>query len=65
VTVIANTGDDITLFGLRVSPDVDTLLYTLGNGVHEGQGWGRADETPPRAGRARGLRRAAAVVRPG
>ena len=45
VSVIANTGDDITLFGLRVSPDVDTLLYTLGNGVHEGQGWGRADES--------------------
>src|SRR5687768_17438456 len=45
VTVVANTGDDITLFGLRVSPDVDTLLYTLGGGVHEGQGWGRADES--------------------
>jgi LPPG:FO 2-phospho-L-lactate transferase len=45
VTVVANTGDDITLFGLRVCPDVDTLLYTLGGGVHEGQGWGRADET--------------------
>lgn len=45
VTVIANTGDDITLFGLRVSPDVDTLLYTLGGGIHEGQGWGRADES--------------------
>ena len=45
VSVIANTGDDITLFGLRVSPEVDTLLYTLGNGVHEGQGWGRADES--------------------
>ena len=45
VSVIANTGDDITLFGLRVSPDVDTLLYNLGNGVHEGQGWGRADES--------------------
>ncbi|MGL5850060.1 MAG: 2-phospho-L-lactate transferase CofD family protein, partial [Phycicoccus sp.] len=42
VTVIANTGDDITLFGLRVCPDVDTLLYTLGGGIHEGQGWGRA-----------------------
>ena len=35
VTVIANTGDDITLFGLRVCPDLDTLLYTLGDGVHE------------------------------
>lgn len=45
VTVIANTGDDITLFGLRVSPDVDTLLYTLGSGINEGQGWGRADES--------------------
>ena len=45
VTVIANTGDDITLFGLRVCPDVDTLLYTLGDGIHEGQGWGRADES--------------------
>ncbi|HYN29881.1 MAG TPA: 2-phospho-L-lactate transferase [Dermatophilaceae bacterium] len=45
VTVIANTGDDITLHGLRVCPDVDTLLYTLGGGVHEGQGWGRADDT--------------------
>ena len=45
VTVIGNTGDDITPFGLRVCPDLDTLLYTLGGGVHEGQGWGRADET--------------------
>ncbi len=45
LTVVANTGDDITLFGLRVSPDVDTLLYTLGGGIHEGQGWGRADES--------------------
>jgi LPPG:FO 2-phospho-L-lactate transferase len=45
LTVIGNTGDDITLFGLRVCPDIDTLLYTLGGAVHEGQGWGRADET--------------------
>ncbi|MBM6405940.1 2-phospho-L-lactate transferase [Phycicoccus sp. CSK15P-2] len=45
VTVVANTGDDITLFGLRVCPDVDTLLYTLGDGVEESQGWGRADES--------------------
>lgn len=45
LTIIANTGDDITLFGLRVSPDVDTLLYTLGGGVEESQGWGRADES--------------------
>lgn len=45
VTVVGNTGDDITLFGLRVCPDLDTLLYTLGGGVEEAQGWGRADES--------------------
>lgn len=45
ITVVGNTGDDITLWGLRVCPDLDTLLYTLGGGVNEGQGWGRADET--------------------
>lgn len=45
ITVVGNTGDDITLFGLRVCPDLDTLLYTLGGSVHEGQGWGREDET--------------------
>jgi len=45
VTVVGNTGDDITLFGLRVCPDLDTVLYTLGGGINEGQGWGRADET--------------------
>lgn len=45
VTVVGNTADDITLFGLRVCPDLDTVMYTLGGGVHEDQGWGRADET--------------------
>jgi LPPG:FO 2-phospho-L-lactate transferase len=45
VTVIGNTADDITLFGLRVCPDLDTVMYTLGGGIHEEQGWGRADET--------------------
>jgi len=45
VTVIGNTGDDITLHGLRVCPDLDTVTYTLGNGVSEEQGWGRAGET--------------------
>lgn len=45
VTVVANTGDDITLHGLRVCPDLDTLMYTLGGGVDESQGWGRADDT--------------------
>jgi LPPG:FO 2-phospho-L-lactate transferase len=45
VTVIGNTGDDITLFGLHVSPDLDTVMYTLGGGIHPEQGWGRSDET--------------------
>ncbi|MFI7588400.1 2-phospho-L-lactate transferase [Spongisporangium articulatum] len=45
VTVIGNTADDVTMHGLRVCPDLDTLMYTLGGGVHEGQGWGRVDET--------------------
>ena len=45
VTVIANTGDDMWLHGVRVCPDLDTLMYTLGGAVHEGQGWGRRDES--------------------
>ncbi len=45
VTIIGNTGDDITLFGLRVCPDLDTLMYTLGGGIDEGQGWGRDADT--------------------
>jgi LPPG:FO 2-phospho-L-lactate transferase len=45
ITVIGNTGDDITLFGLRVCPDLDTVMYTLGGGISEKQGWGRTDET--------------------
>ncbi|MFI2373306.1 2-phospho-L-lactate transferase [Streptomyces sp. NPDC018833] len=45
VTVIGNTGDDIHLFGLKVCPDLDTVMYTLGGGINEEQGWGRNDET--------------------
>jgi len=45
ITVISNTADDITLFGLHVSPDLDTVMYTLGGGISEEQGWGRAGET--------------------
>jgi LPPG:FO 2-phospho-L-lactate transferase len=45
ITVIGNTADDITLFGLRVCPDLDSVMYTLGDGSNEEQGWGRADET--------------------
>jgi LPPG:FO 2-phospho-L-lactate transferase len=45
VTVIGNTGDDISLFGLHVSPDLDTVMYTLGGGIDEEQGWGRAGDS--------------------
>lgn len=45
ITVIGNTGDDIHLFGLKVCPDLDTVMYTLGGGIHEKQGWGRSEET--------------------
>jgi len=45
ITVIGNTGDDITLAGLRVCPDLDTVMYTLGGGISEEQGWGRDGES--------------------
>jgi LPPG:FO 2-phospho-L-lactate transferase len=45
ITVIGNTGDDITLYGLHVCPDLDTVMYTLGGGISEDQGWGRAGES--------------------
>jgi LPPG:FO 2-phospho-L-lactate transferase len=45
ITVIGNTADDITLFGLRVCPDLDSVMYTLGGGSNEEQGWGRTGET--------------------
>ncbi|MBC3762866.1 2-phospho-L-lactate transferase [Quadrisphaera sp. RL12-1S] len=45
VTAVVNTGDDTTMHGLRITPDLDTVMYTLGGAVHEEQGWGRRDET--------------------
>jgi LPPG:FO 2-phospho-L-lactate transferase len=45
ITVIGNTGDDISLFGLHVCPDLDTVMYTLGGGISEQQGWGRDGDT--------------------
>jgi LPPG:FO 2-phospho-L-lactate transferase len=55
VTVIANVGDDLEAFGLHVSPDVDTLLYTLGGVADEERGWGRRGETWAALGVAREL----------
>jgi LPPG:FO 2-phospho-L-lactate transferase len=45
MTVIANVGDDLDVHGLHVSPDLDTLLYTLAGLGDEERGWGRGDET--------------------
>ena len=45
ITVIANTADDITLHGLRICPDLDTIMYTLGGGAESVRGWGRHDES--------------------
>lgn len=44
-TAIVNTGDDFVHLDLAISPDIDTLLYTLSGKAHPQQGWGRADES--------------------
>ncbi len=45
ITIIANTGDDIELFGLRICPDIDTVTYTLGGVINEETGWGLKGDT--------------------
>jgi len=45
VTVIGNVGDDVEVLGLHVSPDLDSVLYTLAGVFDRERGWGRADET--------------------
>ncbi len=45
ITAVVNTGDDVTMHGLRICPDLDTVVYTLGGGIDEERGWGRADES--------------------
>ena len=45
VTAIVNTGDDVLLHGLHISPDVDTVIYTLSDDVNPETGWGLRDET--------------------
>jgi LPPG:FO 2-phospho-L-lactate transferase len=45
VTALVNTGDDVWMHGLRICPDLDTCMYTLGGGIDTGRGWGRAGET--------------------
>lgn len=45
VNVVANTADDLWVHGLKVCPDLDTVMYTLGDGIDPERGWGRRDET--------------------
>lgn len=45
LTIIGNTGDDLELFGLRICPDLDTVIYTLGNLVNTETGWGIKDDS--------------------
>lgn len=45
ITVIVNTGDDITLYGLHISPDLDSVTYTLADANDSDRGWGLAHET--------------------
>ena len=45
LTVIGNVGDDLEILGLHVSPDLDSLLYTLGGLIDAERGWGRAGES--------------------
>ncbi|MGH3871849.1 MAG: 2-phospho-L-lactate transferase [Pseudonocardiaceae bacterium] len=45
ITAVVNTGDDIWLHGLRICPDLDTCMYTLGGGIDVERGWGRSGET--------------------
>ncbi|MBX7269034.1 2-phospho-L-lactate transferase [Micromonospora sp. Llam7] len=45
VTAVVNVGDDLRLHGLRICPDLDSVLYTLGGGADPQRGWGRAGET--------------------
>lgn len=45
VTMVANTADDWWIHGLKVCPDLDTVMYTLGDGIDLDRGWGRRAET--------------------
>jgi LPPG:FO 2-phospho-L-lactate transferase len=45
ITAVVNTGDDVTMHGLRICPDLDTVVYTLGGGIDEERGWGRIGES--------------------
>ena len=45
VTAVVNVGDDVTLHGLRICPDLDSVMYTLGGAADPERGWGRRGES--------------------
>jgi LPPG:FO 2-phospho-L-lactate transferase len=45
VTAVVNVGDDVWMHGVRICPDLDTCMYTLGGGIDTERGWGRVGET--------------------
>lgn len=45
ITAVVNVGDDVWMHGLRICPDLDTCMYTLGDGIDTERGWGRVGET--------------------
>jgi LPPG:FO 2-phospho-L-lactate transferase len=53
VTAVVNTGDDMWLSGLRIAPDLDSIMYTLAGESDEVRGWGRVGETERVSGELR------------
>jgi LPPG:FO 2-phospho-L-lactate transferase len=45
ITVVVNSGDDVSMHGLRICPDLDSSMYPLGEAIDPERGWGRRDET--------------------
>ena len=60
ITAIVNTADDTVMHGLRISPDLDTVTYTLAGAIDPDRGWGLVDES----WRAMGALARYAAVRP-
>ena len=58
LTAIVNIGDDVWMYGLRICPDLDTCMYTLGGGIDPERGWGQSRRDLARQGGTRRLRRA-------
>ena len=55
LTIVGNVGDDLEIAGLHISPDLDTVLYTLTGNIDDARGWGVRDDTSRALERARSL----------